>query len=608
MLLFLLLLLLPAVPVFAEAPAVYTGHGMAMHGDLKYPAGFAHFDYVNPAAARGGAVKLAIASTSFDTFNGFTIKGVPAAGLGNTHDTLMVSSADEPFSEYGLVAETITVPADRSWVSFRIRPSARFHDGKAMTPEDVIWTFDTLRTKGAPLFRAYYASVDRAEKVDDRTVKFIFKQGENRELPLIVGQLPVLPKHYWEGKDFEKTTLDPPLGSGPYKIVSFEAGRSVTYQRVADYWAKDLPTNVGRDNYETIRYDYYRDDTVALEAFKAGEFDFRAENSAKYWATGYDTPAVQRGELIKREIANDRPAGMQGYVYNIRRPLFQDPLVRQALAYALDFEWSNKTLFYGQYRRTRSYFENSELAATGLPGPAELEILNPYRGRIPEQLFTEEYQPPRSDGEAGFRDNLRKASELLAQAGWKVDKSTRKLTHAKTGQVFSFEILLSMPLFERITLPFAKNLERLGIEARVRTVDTSQYQEKVDSLDFDMIVNTFLESLSPGNEQREYWGSKNANLRRTQNVIGIQDPVIDEVIEKLIASPDRATLVARTRALDRLLQWGFYVIPQWHVPYDRVAYWDKFGQPAVTPTQGFQFDTWWIDPARAAKLNPPRPK
>ncbi|HYD48459.1 MAG TPA: extracellular solute-binding protein, partial [Terriglobales bacterium] len=514
---------------------------------------------------------------------------------------LMVSSADEPFSEYGLVAESIAIPADRSWVSFRLRSAARFHDGKAVTPEDVIWTFDTLRSKGAPLYRAYYASVEKAVKLDGRTVKFLFKPGENRELPLILGQLPVLPKHYWADKDFEATTLTPPLGSGPYKIASFEAGRSVTYERVKDYWAKDLPVMVGRDNFDVIRYDYYRDDTVALEAFKAGEFDFRAENSAKHWATGYDTPAVQSGQLIKREVPNNRPAGMQAYAYNLRRPLFQDALVRAALAYAFDFEWSNKTLFYGQYRRTRSYFQNSELAATGLPGPAELEILEPYRSRIPPEVFTKEYNPPTTEGGTAFRDNLRTASELLARAGWKIDKNTRKLTHEKTGQVFSFEILLSQPLFERITLPFAKNLERLGIEARVRTVDTAQYQEKVDSHEFDVVVESFLQSLSPGNEQREYWGSKNADLRRSQNSIGIKNEAIDAVIEQLIAAPDRAALVARTKALDRLLQWGFYVIPQWHIPFDRIAFWDKFGQPEITPVQGFQFDTWWLRDGAATK-------
>ena len=603
---FFTLLLVCAVPAGA-AEDVFVGHGIAMHGDLKYGPDFQHFDYVNPNAPKGGQVTLAGTGT-FDSFNPFIIKGNAEAGVMRIYDTLLTPSADEPFSEYGLLAEKVETPADRSWVTFTLRPNARWHDGKPVTVDDVLWTFETLRTKGAPFFRAYYASVASGEKVGERAVKFTFKPGENRELPLILGQLPVLPKHYWATRNFDESTLEPPLGSGAYKIDSFEAGRRVTYRRVPDYWGKDLPVNVGRENFDVIRTDYYRDMTVQLEAFKGGEYDFRLETSAKDWATAYDIPAVRNGLIRKEDVPHDRPSGMQAYVFNTRRPIFQDARVRNALAYAFDFEWSNKTLFYGQYKRTRSYFDNSELAATGLPAAAELAILNPYRGKIPDDVFTTEYNPPRTDGSGNIRDNLRTAVQLLQEAGWRVDEKTRKLTHQASGQVMAFEILLYDPAFERVTLPFTKNLERLGITATVRTVDTAQYQRRVDNFDFDMIVGGFSQSLSPGNEQRDYWGSAYADRTGSRNAIGIKDPVIDALVDGLIAAPDRASLVTRTRALDRVLQWSHWVIPQWHIGYDRIAYWDKFGRPSITPTQGVQFDTWWIDTEKATKLQQPARK
>jgi microcin C transport system substrate-binding protein len=596
------LLLLPAAAAHAVGPDTLTRHGIAMHGDLKYGPAFKHFDYANPEAPKGGKVNLGVLATSFDTFNGFIVKGVAAAGIGQIYDTLMTPAADEPFSEYGLLAETVTTPPDRSWVEFTLRPQARWHDGQPVTVDDVIWTFDTLRSKGHPYFKAYYAAVDKVEKTADRAVRFTFKPGENRELPLIVGQLSVLPKHYWASRDFEQTTLEPPLGSGPYKIKSFDAGRRITYERVADYWGKDLPVNVGRNNFDLMQYDYYRDDTVLIEAFKANEYDFRLENSSKHWATAYEIEAVGAGVLKKEAIPNDRPAGMQGYAYNVRRPLFKDSRVRRALAYAFDFEWTNKTLFYGAYTRNRSYFDNSELAATGVPTGAELELLQPYRGKIPEEVFTQEYNPPSTDGSGKIRDNLRRAIELLAEAGWKVDKTTRKLTAADTGEVMAFEILLHEPLFERVTLPFVKNLERLGIAASVRTVDTAQYQQRVDHFDFDMVVNRVPQSSSPGNEQRLYWGSQFAQQPGSHNVIGIADPIIDALIEAIIAAPDRASLVNRTHALDRVLQWGHWMLPHWYIANDRILYWDKFGRPAVTPSLGVQFDAWWVDPEKAATL------
>jgi microcin C transport system substrate-binding protein len=576
-------------------------HGIAMHGDLKYPRAFTHFDYVNPAAPKGGEVRLAAAGT-FDSFNPFIIKGTPTGSVALIYETLLTPSADEPFSEYGLLAETIETPPDRSSVTFTLRRDARWHDGKPITAADVMWTFEALRTKGQPFYRAYYASVDRAEKVSERAVKFVFKPGSNRELPLILGQLNVLPKHYWEKRAFDETTLDPPLGSGPYKLDRFEAGRFVTYRRVADYWGAALAVNAGRNNFDVMRYDYYRDETVELEAFKAGEYDFRVEVSAKNWATAYAIPAVESGLIQKREEPHNRVAGMQGFAFNTRRALFKDPRVRRALTYAFDFEWSNKNLFHDQYTRTRSYFDNSELAARGLPSPAELEILTPYRGRIPDDVFTTEYNPPRTDGSGNIRENLREGVRLLGEAGWKVDATTRKLTHGATGAVMDFEILLYDSMWERVALPYVKNLERLGVMARVRTIDAAQYRQRLDDYDFDMVVTNFGQSLSPGNEQREFWGSAAADHPGSRNVMGIKDPAIDALIESLIAAPDRASLINYTRALDRVLQWGHWVVPNWHLEYDRLAYWDKFGRPSVIPTQGTQFDTWWIDSAKATAL------
>ena len=592
-----LLLPAPAVPETAGSK-VTTAHALSMYGDLKYPAGFRHFQYVNPEAPKGGDVKLAAIGT-FDTLNPFVLKGVPAVGLGGVFDTLTVSSDDEPFSQYGLVAETIEIPVDRSWVAFTLRPQARFHDGSPMTVEDVIWTFDALKTKGRPFYRSYYAQVTKAEKVGERKVRFTFGPGDNRELPLIVGQLPVLSRAYWSPRDFERTTLEPPLGSGAYRVESIDPGRSITYRRVKDYWAQKLPVNVGRDNFDSIRYDYYRDVTVAIEAFKGGEYDFRPENVAKNWATAYATPAVARGLIKKEEIPNEVPTGMQAFVYNTRRPIFQDARVRRALAYAFDFEWTNKSLFYGAYTRTKSFFSNSELASSGLPGPDELKVLAPFRGKVPDEVFTKEYQPPATDGSGNIRDGMREALRLLGEAGWTV--RGQKLVNGR-GEPMQFEILLDDPTWERIALPFAKNLERLGITARVRVVDAAQYEKRQDDFDFDMIVTVWAQSLSPGNEQREFWGSQTAGERGSRNLAGIKDPVVDRLIDLVIQAPDRSALVARTRALDRVLLWGHYVIPHWHIRAFRVVYWDKFGRPAASPKYALGFDTWWVDAQKEAAL------
>jgi microcin C transport system substrate-binding protein len=586
----------------AAQPRIQAGHGVSIHGDIKYPPGFKHFDYVNPAAPKGGDVRLAAIGT-FDNLNPFILRGVSAAGLASAFDTLTVSAADEPASEYGLVAETVEMPADRSWVAFTLRPEARFHDGSPMTADDVVWTFEALKSRGHPFYRAYYNQVARAEKTGDRKVRFAFAKGDNRELPMIVGQMPVLSRAYWAKREFDKTTLEPPLGSGPYRIETFEAGRSIVYRRVKDYWAARLPVNVGRNNFDTIRYDYYRDTTVALEAFKAGQYDFRQENTAKNWATAYTGPAVSQGLIRKEEIKNQVPTGMQAYVFNERRPLFKDRRVRQALGHLFDFEWVNKHLFYGAYARTRSYFSNSELAARGRPSPDELKVLEAVRGQVPEEVFTREYEPPSTDGSGNVRENARLAMQLLKEAGWQV--KGQRLVNAR-GEPFEFEILGFQADWEKVHLAFVKNLERVGIAARVRTVDAAQYQHRIEAFDFDVIVDVFAQSLSPGNEQRDFWHSATADVNGSRNTAGIKDPAVDRLVEAVIAAPDRPALVARTRALDRVLLWGHHVIPQWHLQAFRVAYWDKFSRPSVAPKYALGFDTWWVDPKKAAELEQKR--
>ncbi len=597
----LTLSLLSASIAHAQEPA--PAHGLAMHGEPKYGPDFKHFEYVNPDAPKGGSIRMA-ALGGFDSLNPFIIKGDAAAGVSFIYDTLMTNAADEAFSEYGQLAETVRTPEDRSWVEFTLRKEAKWHDGKPVTADDVIFSFETLVSKGAPFYRYYYGNVDEVTKLGEYTVRFHFKLGENRELPLILGQLPVLPKHFWDGKEFDSATLEIPLGSGPYRVKAVDPGRSVVMERVPDYWGKDLPVNKGMYNYDIIEFEYYRDSQVAIEAFTAGRFDYRSENSSKAWATSYDVPAVKKGLIKLERFDHDRTQGMQGFAYNLRRDLFKDSKVREALAYAFDFEWSNKNLFYGQYERTRSFFDNSELGATGLPSPEELALLEPYRDQLPPEVFTKAYQPPKTDGSGNVRSNLRTASKLLRDAGWVIKDGIR--VNEKTGQKLEFEILLSSPLFERIVLPFAQNLEKLGVKARARTVESAQYRRRLDTFDFDMVVGNWGQSQSPGNEQRDFWSSDAADRQGSRNLIGIKDPVVDALIEKVIAAPDRESLIMACRALDRVLQWGHYVIPQFHSGYDRIAYWDKFGRPSVTPSGGTQFMAWWIDAEKAKRINASR--
>ncbi|MBI1208954.1 MAG: ABC transporter substrate-binding protein [Azospirillum sp.] len=595
----ILIAALPAVSV-ARADDVLGAPAVTLHGTPKYQPGFDHLDYADPAAPKGGEIKLS-AIGSFDSLNPYILRGVGAAGLGLAFETLTTQTLDEPFSEYGLIAETIDIPADRAWVAYTLRSQARWHDGQPITAEDVVWSFEALKEKGHPFYRSYYAEVAKAEADGPARVKFTFKRPGNSELPLIMGQMPVMPKHYWASRDFASTTLEPPLGSGPYRIETVEPGRAITLQRVADWWGRELPINRGRYNFDRIRYDYYRDAGVALEAFLAGAYDYRQENSAKTWATGYDAPPVRDGLIVKREIKHERPAGMQAFVFNSRREIFKDPRVREALGYAFDFEWANRNVAYGAYKRTESYFANSELASSGLPSKDELAILEPFRDRLPPRLFTEEFHPPKTDASGNARGNLRKATELLAGAGWVLRDN--QLVNAANGKPLTFEILYPSPLFEPWVGPFIANLKRLGITARYRVVDDAQYQNLIDDFNFDMTIGGFGQSLSPGNEQLDFWGSTRAAIKGSRNIAGVNDPVVDHLIDLIVQAPDRASLITRVRALDRVLLWGFYVIPQWHLDRDRLAYWDKFGAPLVTPKYGLGvIDTWWLDAAKAPSI------
>ncbi|SHK47652.1 microcin C transport system substrate-binding protein [Marinobacter antarcticus] len=576
-------------------PEVQPVHGLAMHGAPKYPEGFSHFDYINPDAPKGGALKMAVVANGFDSFNPFDIRGVAAAGISNyVYDTLLEYSADEAFSMYGLIAESVETPENRSFVVFNLREEARFQDGEPITAEDVAFSFETLTTKGHPFYRNYYADVSKVTVENPLRIRFDFQQTSNRELPLILGQMPILPAHYWESREFGENGLTPPVGSGAYRIGSFEAGRSIVYERMDDYWAKDLAVRKGRFNFDRIRYDYYTDDTVALEAFKAGNFDFRIESSAKNWATAYIGDKFDNGTIIKEAIEHHRPTGMQGFIFNTRKEVFSDPRVREALTYGFDFEWTNKNLFYGQYARTNSYFENSELASTGLPSGRELEILEKYRAQLDPEIFTEPFKAPSTDGKQGLRKNLRTAIDLLRSAGYEVRDG--KMIHSETGKPLKFEILLFQKTFERVVLPFKNNLARLGIDVSVRLVDSNQYVQRVREFDFDMITQSIGQSDSPGNEQREYWHSSTADINGSRNYAGVSDPVVGELVSLVIQAPDREELVQRTRALDRVLLSGHYVVPHWFLAKDRVAYWSYLKHPEKPPKNGTDLDNWWAEP------------
>ena len=590
---------LGGVSIFAN-PNVIKSSSIAMNGLAKYKDGFTHFDYVNPNAPKGGSVRLNSIGT-YDSFNNFISKGVSAVGLGMIYETLTSGSSDEAFTEYGLIAEKIEYPKDRTWVIYHLNPRAKFHDGVQIKVEDVIFTFNILLEQGAPFYKSYYGDVVEVKDLGKRRVKFQFREGTtNRELVLITGQIPVLPKHYWKGKDFSKSTLEPPLGSGPYRIKDFKAGKYVTYERVKNHWSSNHPVNKGSNNFDLIRYDYYRDATVALEAFKAGEYDFRQENNSKMWASMYSGKTFEKELTIRAEIPHELPRGMQAFVFNLRRTQFKDRKVREAIGYAFDFEWSNKNLFYGQYKRTNSYFENSELASKGLPSQEELEILEPVRKDLPKEVFTKSFSAPITDGSGNIRNQLRAASKLLKDAGWEIKDGKRIKSDSE--EQLKFEILLYSPAFERIVLPFKKNLERMGIDASIRVVDTSQYINRLRSFDFDMIVSTFGQSLSPGNEQDNYWSCRAAKTSGSSNYIGLCNSAIEKIVRLVIEAPNRKKLITSTRALDRALLWGHYLIPHWHINYHRIAYWNKFVQPEITPKYGLGFFNWWIDKEKQSTM------
>ncbi len=574
------------------ASDVLPRHAVSMHGDPKYPAGFEAFDYVNPNAPKGGVLTQG-AIGMFDTFNPYVINGIAPAGVGLMYDTLMKQSMDEAFSLYGLVAEKVYMPENRSYVAFDIHPKATFSDGMPITADDVIFSFEILRDKGLPTYRYYYADVERVYKKSDHHVVFEFKKdANNRELPLILGELPILSKSYWENKDFTKTTLDVPVSSGPYVVDDFDPSKFITYRLNPTYWAMDLNVNKGQNNFEKIKYDYYRDATVLGEAFKAGAIDIRQENEAKKWVAFKSEPAVSEGRIKQKEFVHHLPSGMQGFVFNLRRPIFKNPKVRQALGYAFDFNWANQNLFHGLYQRTTSYFDNSSLKAPDLPTNDELKLLTPLKNYIPPEVFDAPYTV--ETGKGDMRQNLKKALVLLEEAGWTVRDGILK---NEQGIPFEFEILLdsaSAPTWERVILPFTGQLKRLGITAHIRVVDVIQYKNRLDSFDYDMIVSVWGQSLSPGNEQRYFWGSESADAKGSMNYAGIQNPAVDALINAVIGAKTTLDLQTAVHALDRVLLWSHLVIPHWYSPVSRYLYWDKFDMPKVVPQKGVSPLTWWV--------------
>ena len=579
------------ITFFTSASFAEKTHGIAMHGKPKYEESFTHLDYVNPNASKGGVVRFG-SYGSFDNLNRVAFKGSKAAGLGYVNDTLMRRVWDEAFSLYGLIAEFVEMPEDRSSVTFYLNPKATFHDGSPITRDDVLFSLETFQTKGTPNQKKTYGKVISTELIGNNGIKMVFVNNEDKELPLIVaGFLPIIPKKYYENIDVTKTFLDIPLGSGPYTIESLDPGRQIKYKRVENYWAKDLPVNKGLYNFDTIIYDYYKDSNVLVEAFKVGEYDFRREYNVKRWLSEYDFKAVDSGEVILKEMNNDRPVGMNGLVMNTRKNIFNNRNVRLALSYAYDHEWINKTIYQNAYVRTDSFFDNSPLSSSGLPSDAELKLLNPWRDQIPSEVFTETFTPPKTDGSGNARKNLLQAKEILQEEGWIIKND--KLT--KDGEEFKFEFLIVSPSDEKIALAYQSNLKKLGITMEVRTVDSSQYQARLLNYDFDMIKRYWGVSLSPGNEQQFYWGSEVGKKDGSRNYPGINSPAVDALIEKLISAKNREELTTAIHALDRVLLWGHYVVPLYHSNKDRIAYWDFFEYPEKIPLYGIVIESWWVN-------------
>ncbi len=585
-------------PQVAAPGAAKKHHALSLLGEPKFKPGFDHFDWVNPDAPKGGTLR-AFAEGSFDSLNAFSVKGDPAGGLGLLYDSLMTGSPDEPSSEYCLICEWMSYPADYSSVTFGLNPNAKFQDGTPITPEDVIFSLEEQK-KANPRSAFYYKNVVKAEKTGDHEVTFSFDSKGNRELPLIVGQLTVIPKAWWEAKgadgqqrDITKSNLEVPVGSGPYRVKSFDPGRTITYERVKDYWAKDLPVRKGQYNFDELKFTYFLDRTPGFEEFKSGKVDYWPERTASQWATGFNFPAVAKGWVKKEAIPVKRVAPMQAFVFNQRRKQFQDPRVRKAFALAFNFEEANKKLFYNSYVRVGSYFDNSELAAKGLPQGRELEILNEVKDAVPPEVFTTEWKNPDNSAPENFRKHMREASKLLNEAGWTLQGN--QLKNAQ-GETLNAEFMIDSPDFQKIVLPYVQDLQKLGINASLRVVDSAQYKRREDTHDYDIIVDNYPQSESPGNEQRDFWGSAAADRDGTTNTAGIKNPAVDKLIDKIVFAKDREDLVAATRALDRVLLWNFYVVPQWHYPYERIAHWDIFGRPEKTPSQtSAMLQTWWID-------------
>lgn len=581
------------------APLTTRSHGISLYGDLKYGPDFHHFDYVNPDAPKGGKL-LQSSIVAFDTLNPFTLKGNAAAGIGLIYDSLMVSSADEPSSMYGLIAREIELPQDRSFAIFHLDPRAKFQDGSDITAEDVKFSYEILLEKGSPVYRQVFSQIEGAEIIDELTVKFTFKPGNNRETPLTVAGISIMPKKFWDGKDFAKTTFEIPVGSGAYKVASIEAGRRITYERDPNYWAANLPVNRGQNNFDTIQYDTYLDPEVQRQAFLAGEYMIRSEHSSRDWNTAYNTPAVERGDIQKEFMPDNLPVGMQAYVMNNRLPIFSDQRVRRALQYGFDFQWLNRAMFYGAYSRTDSFFVNSELAATGIPTGDELALLEPYRDQLPARLFTEPYTLPDFDAPNGRREALREAMTLLNEAGWEV--RDKVLVNKETGQPFRFELIIRQPGLEKIALVVKSRLKQLGVEMDIRLIDTGQWVNRIQAFDFEVTTFWWQQSLTPGNEQRVFWSSEAADQPGSRNFAGIKNPVVDAMIENITSANSWEELVAATRALDRVLLWGDYVIPQYYLGGDRMVWWNIFGRPDEVPLQGMSVMRWWIDLEKAAKL------
>jgi microcin C transport system substrate-binding protein len=588
----------------AGAAAQGAKHGLSAFGELKYPADFKRFEWVNPDAPKGGRLATigTSARTSFDSFNNFILKGDAAQGLEYVYDSLMTRAFDEPDAMYGLVASAAEVAGDRSSVTFRLRPEAKFADGSPLTADDVVFTFNILKEKGHPLYQVTLKDVTGVEALDPHTVRYALAGTQTRDLPLIVAGLPILPKAYYATREFDQTTLEPPLGSGPYKVGEFKQGAFVSYRRRADYWAKDLPVNAGRYNFDELRYEYFRDRTAGLESFKAGDFDLREEFTSRDWATGYDFPAVKDGRVQLLTLPDESPSGAQGFFLNTRRPKLADIRVRKALDFAFDYEWTNKNIFYGLYTRTVSFFENSDMKAAGKPSAAEVALLEPFRAGLPKEVFEEPYISPVTDGSGQDRKLLREAGRLLSEAGWEVKDGKR--VNAK-GEVLDLEFLIVDPVTERILTAYVKNLQAIGVQSSIRRIDPAQYERRVKSFDFDVVTQRYTLRLTPGVELRSFWGSEAAKTDGSYNLAGISQPAVDALIVKVTEAKSREELNTATRALDRVLRAGHYWVPHWFKAAHNIAHWDKFGRPAVKPRyeRGI-IHTWWYDQAKAAKLKP----